>query len=290
MRRLMSSRRALLKRMAALGLGLAAPAAGAAVREQAPRLVCVGGALTEIVYALGAERQLVGVDTTSLFPPAARTLPSVGYARTLSAEGLLSLAPTAVLASEDAGPPMVLRQLAGAGVPVHVLAANHRFEGVLARIERTGQLTGRSAQAARLITQLQRDWQAPRPSRTNIRVLFILAAAPGQWLVAGQGTAADAMLAYAGASNALRGFDGYKPLSAEAVLAARPDALLLTEQGLAAAGGIDGVLRLPGIGQTPAGSQRRIVTQDALLLLGFGPRLPQAVERLATAFLAVHRR
>ncbi|MBV8045935.1 MAG: ABC transporter substrate-binding protein [Paludibacterium sp.] len=275
-------RRTLLKSMAAFGVGLCVPRAGAA---GAPRLICVGGALTEIVYALGGERLLVGVDTTSRYPAAAQKLPSVGYARTLSAEGLLSLAPTAVLASEDAGPPAVLRTVAAAGVPVHVLAANHRYEGLLSRVAQVGRLTGLDAPAARLAATLSRDWQALQARLAQTppppRVLFILATTPGQWLVAGGDTAADAMLRYAGAVNALSGFNGYKPLSAEAVVAARPDALLLTDQGLAAAGGIDGILHLPGVAQTPAGKKRRVLAQDALQLLGFGPRLPQAVAQLA---------
>ncbi|BEV71934.1 MULTISPECIES: hemin ABC transporter substrate-binding protein [unclassified Paludibacterium] len=278
-------RRALLQGAAALGLGMLSPLLRAASRPDNARLVCVGGALTEIIYALGAERQLVGVDSTSRFPAAAQSLPGVGYARTLSAEGILSLAPGAVLASEDAGPPAVLRQISAAGVPVHILPGNHRFEGVLSRITRVGELTGRTTQAAQLQTRLQRDWQkvqgkvAARHS-PPARVLFMLNAAPGQLLVAGNGTAADAMLRYAGARNALQGFNGYRPMTAEAVVAARPDALLLSGDGLAAAGGVEGVLRLPGVAQTPAGQQRRILSQDALLLLGFGPRLPQAVDWL----------
>jgi iron complex transport system substrate-binding protein len=89
------------------------------------------------------------------------------------------------------------------------------------------------------------------------------------------------MLQLAGASNVMSGFDGYRPLTPEAVIAAAPDIVLATDQGVLEAGGIDGLLAMPGLGLTPAGRQRRVVAMDALLLLGFGPRLPQAVATLA---------
>ena len=66
-----------------------------------------------------------------------------------------------------------------------------------------------------------------------------------------------------------------------AAIAANPDVILVTQQGLQAAGGIEGVLQLPGLASTPAGRAKRVVAMDAPLLLGFGPRLPEAVSQLA---------
>jgi iron complex transport system substrate-binding protein len=269
-----------------LGLALAAPVSFAAPSDR--RLVSVGGAITETIYALGAQASLVGVDTTSIYPTAARTLPSVGYARSLSAEGVLSLAPTLIVASDEAGPPAVLRQLESSKVPLHVLPAEDSVAGVVQRTRKLATLLGRDEAGAALVTQLQRDAQAavdkiaayksPPP-----RVLFLLSHSMSQLRVAGQKTAADAMLRLAGATNALNGFDGYKPLNPEAAIAAAPDVLLVTDQGLAAAGGIDGLLRAPGLAATPAGRARRVASLDALWLLGFGPRLPAAMLSLAEA-------
>lgn len=270
---------------------VAAGTAGAPAFAQPPaerRIVSVGGALTETLYALGAQADLVGVDTTSMHPDAARALPSVGYARSLSAEGVLSLRPTLVVATEDAGPPAVLRQLEAARVPLAVLAGDHRIEGVLARTQRLAELSGRPGEGRALVASLQRDWLATReriarlPAAAAPRVLFVLSHTPGQARVAGRDTGADAMIRYAGAANALgESFSGYKPLTPEGAIAAAPDVLLATDQGLAAAGGTDGLLRLPGLAQTPAGRARRVVALEALLLLGFGPRLPQATAALA---------
>lgn len=269
------------------GLLSASCALGAPLWAQAAnsRLVSVGGALTEILYALDAEAALVGVDTTSLYPAAVTQLPSVGYARALSAEGVLALRPSQVLATEDAGPPQVLRQLQAAGVPVAILAANHRFEGLLARVRQVGELTGRNAQADQLTQALRQEWKnvqatVAKSSASSPRVLFVLAHAPNQIMVAGRDTSAQAMIDYAGAHNVIDGFDGYKPLTPEAVIGARPEVILLTRQGLDASGGIDSVLRLPGMAQTPAGRARRVVALEATYMLGFGPRLPAAVAEL----------
>jgi len=261
-------------------------AARAAAARQ--RIVSVGGALTEIVYALQAQADLVGVDTTSLFPDSAQKLPSVGYARTLSAEGVLALAPTRVIATEDAGPPAVIRQLTSAGVEVSVLPARHRFEGLCDRVQRVGELIGRVAEARALQQSLVQQWaraqaQVAQRAGQAPRVLFVLAHAPNQIMVAGADTSAQAMLDYVGARNVISGFSGYKPLTPEAVIAAQPELVLLTDQGLSAAGGVDGILRLPGLAHTPAGQQRRVLAMDALFLLGFGPRLPAAVAALDVA-------
>ena len=302
MRRMIAAsvaRRIALKKMGAGAVALAAPmqvlAAAADAgkpRTAARRIVSVGGALTEIVYALDAQAELVGVDTTSLYPTTAQQLPQVGYARTLSAEGVLSLAPTQLIATEEAGPATVLRQVRDAGVPVAVLNANNKFEGLLERVKQVGRLTGRNEPAARLAQSLQQQWTAAvagvqQRRHTPPRVLFILAHAPNQVMVGGRDTGADAMLAYAGAVNVMGGqggFAGYKPLTPEAVIAARPDIVLVTDQGLKASGGVDGILKLPGLAQTPAGRQHRIVSLEAMLLLGFGPRMPQALSELDGAF------
>lgn len=254
-------------------------------KKTARRIVSVGGGLTEIIYALGAEKELVGVDTTSLYPEAAAKLPSVGYARALSSEGILALSPTLVLATEDAGPPAVLRQVGTAGVPVSILSANDKFEGVIERIQHVGSLIERSAQASQLESQLRQDWQRARApilarKTSGPRVLFILSHSPAQIMVGGRKTSADAMMAYAGVRNAVDGFDGFKPLTPEAVIAAQPDIVLFTEQGMGVVGGVDGALKLPGLAQTPAGQKRRIVALEAMFMLGFGPRLPQALSAL----------
>jgi iron complex transport system substrate-binding protein len=292
MRGLLSSRRALLAALAGPPLLAAFGPLAAPVRPAAGRrIVSVGGALTEIVWALGAQAELVGVDTTSLHPAAARELPSVGYARALSAEGVLSLSPTLVLATREAGPPPVVQQLRAARVAMHTVDIPHTLAGVQEAVREVAALIGRSAEGEVLAARLGAEGAAAerhvaslaarRESRAAPRVLFVLSHSLAQVRIAGRDTAAHAVLRLAGGVNAFGEASGYKPLSPEAAIAAAPDIILATDQGLQAAGGIDGLLKAPGLAATPAGRSRRVVSLDALLLLGFGPRLPQAVMQLA---------
>jgi iron complex transport system substrate-binding protein len=156
------------------------------------------------------------------------------------------------------------------------------------RTRRLAGLVGRQVEGDALATQLQDEWAAtgarvaqlgagrPVPS-----VLFVLSHSMAQLRIGGRGTAADATITYAGGRNAVGELDGFKPLTPESVVAAAPQLILTTEQSLNAAGGIDGLVRIPGLAATPAGRGRRVVALDALYLLGFGPRLPQAVAQLA---------
>lgn len=248
------------------------------------RLICIGSAVTEIVYALNASNLIVGVDTTSIYPDAARTLPSVGYSRTLSAEGVLSLSPTQILCTEDAGPPVVIRQIQDAGIQIRRLPAHHTFTGICDRVIAIGQAIHQQTRADQLKLQLQQKWariedemQAkPFPSTTP-RVLYIHSMNPSQVMVSGQETNANAMIRYAGLRNALDGFKGYKPLTPEAVIMANPDLILVTDQGLQAIGGRSQLARLPGMERTKAILRQKVISMDAVYLLGFGPRMPDAV-------------
>lgn len=255
------------------------------ISSKAMRLISIGGALTEIVYSLHAHTELVGVDTTSIYPAAATRLPNVGYTRSLSSEGILALRPTQLIATEDAGPPVVLKQINDAGIPMTILPSGHQFKDVIDRVQTIGRLIHRLDIAKALANQLHLEWkktqvQVANSTLKNIRVLFVLSNNPGQLMVGGEKTSADAMITYSGGRNAISGLHGFKPLTPEAVIAANPDVLLLTDQGMKAVGGISGVLRFPGVNQTRAGKEQNIISLEAMYLLGFGPRMPLAVAEL----------
>ena len=285
-----ATRRQLLQGLTALASTALLPASAWAAAPSAPkkRIVSIGGALTEIIYALGAQGELVATDTTSTYPAAASRLPSVGYARSLSSEGILALAPTQIVATEDAGPPSVIAQLKKSGIPLAVLAGAHRFEGVIERTLALGKILGKESAAQTLATQIQQDWQLARApivarSKAAPKLLFVLSHSPSQIVVSGTGSAAEAMMHYAGTQNAVQGFNGFKPLNAEALIAAQPDVIVFTEQGLQAIGGMAGALRLPGIAQTTAGQKRRMIALEANFFLGFGPRIAPALTAFDTA-------
>ena len=263
-------------------------AAPAAERAALPRLITVGGGITEVVYALGAQHQLVGTDTTSLYPAAALSTAKVGYMRQLSAEGLLSLRPDAVIAGTDAGPPVVLDQLRSAGVRVELVESDHSWAELGRKVAAVGRAASREAAARELQARLDARWQAvvARVSAAKgpgPRVLFVLSHG-GSPTVSGEETAADAMIRFVGARNALGGFKGYRPMTAEAMAQAAPDVILTTTQGIEAVRGEAKFWQRPELALTPAYQRRQapgaLVHLDALELLGFGPRLPDVVERL----------
>lgn len=250
----------------------------------AERTVSTAGAITETIYALGAQDELVAADVSSVYPPEATKLPSVGYARQLSAEGILSVNPTLVLVTEDAGPPEVLQQLESAKVKVVKLSNKHTPEAALERIQKIGEAVGRPAEAAKLVQSVSADLDAAKALVASAKgtpsVLFIYARGGGTMNVSGTGTSADAIIELAGGKNAVTGYENYKPLTAEGAVAAAPDFILVTSRGLEASGGVDGLLKQPGIALTPAGKDKKIIAMDDLLLLGFGPRVGQAAKEL----------
>ncbi|WP_444813245.1 heme/hemin ABC transporter substrate-binding protein [Variovorax saccharolyticus] len=269
-------------------LGGSALAAGAwpvlAQGTRAPRLVTISGAITEVVYVLGVESQLVGTDTTSLYPEAARQTAKVGYMRQLSAEGLLSLKPDAVIATTEAGPPVVLDQLRTAGIVLELVQADHSWGEVQRKVAAVGRAAARESQARELTARLDGEWaqvqkQVAADTGRKPRVLFVLSHSASPQ-VSGEKTAAHAMIGFAGGVNCLSGFQGYRPMTAEAMASAAPDVILTTTQSIEAHGGAEKFWQRPELALTPAFKRRALVTQDALLLLGFGPRLPVAVGEL----------
>ena len=298
MKPLIDAQRRLLLGGGAAGLLLGAlPGLGFAKTEAAnpPRRVAVaGGALTEVVYALDAGAVLIGADTTSTYPAAAQALPKMGYQRALSAEGVLSLHPDLLLASADAGPPATLQQIAAAGVRVIRLGERHDVNTVREKITGVAAALDLAARGKALLQRFDSDWEAALAAVQKQRlakaprVLFILSNSGTQAMAAGRETAADAMIRYAGAVNATsatsdgNGFKGYKPLTAESAVNSAPDILMIASESLAAIGGMERLLASPGLSLTPAARNRRVVADmDSLLLLGFGPRLPQALTQLS---------
>jgi iron complex transport system substrate-binding protein len=277
-----------LGRRGAAALGLAALVASpVSAQQKSPRIISVGSSLTEIFYALGAEKLLAGVDTTSLYPPQARALPQVGYMRALSAEGVLSLKPTLIMATTGAGPASTLDQLKATGIEVVILPDRYDYDSVVQKIEAIGKATGRVAEADALIARGRSDMKALADrlatASAKPRVLFLMSMSGGAPQAAGRDTAADGIIRLAGGVNAVDGYTGYRPLTPESVIASRADYILLPRQTVDAMGGIDKVLDQPSIRRSPAGRAGKLLQFDILLLLGFGPRTPQAATELAAA-------
>ncbi|MEM7029028.1 MAG: hemin ABC transporter substrate-binding protein [Chloroflexota bacterium] len=254
------------------------------VIEDDSRIVALGGPVTEIVFALGAGERVVAVDTSSGYPESVKELPQVGYQRRISAEPILAMNPTLILATEEAGPPEAIQQLKDSGVTVLVLPREDTIEGAKEKIRRFAQALGLEAKGEDLIAQMEADLAEAAAVLAQVdqapTVMFIYARGADSVSAAGTDTGAAAMIELAGAVNAISEYEGYKPLTAESAVTAAPDVLLLFTSGLQSVGGAEGLLGIPGLAQTPAGAEQAVIDMDGLYLTGFGPRTGKAVKEL----------
>ncbi len=259
--------------------------------EVAPRILSLGGDVTEILYDLGQSDKIIAVDTTSQFPASAlKEKKSVGYLRALSAEGVLSVNPTLIIASEQAGPPEVVKALKSSGVRYVDIADKPTAEGVPDKVRHIGNVIGADEAAKALATKIEAEFSLLNNDRKQIKarkkVLFILAVQNGRATVGGSGTGADSILQLAGADNAATGVNGYKPVSDEQLTEFAPDAVVVMNRGDGDRHSAGQALALPGLSQTPAAKTKSLIEMDGLYLLGFGPRAPSAAHDLMKALYA----
>ena len=259
------------------------------------RIVSAGNGVTEIIYALGAGDQVVAVDQTSTWPEAVNKLPRLGYHRQLSAEGILALQPTLLIGTQDMGPPPTLAQLASAGVEVEVLNVDYSAESIERQITSLADILDREAEGEALWITINDSLEAAKAMAASyeqkhqkkVPVLFVLAMGGRAPSIAGEGTAADAMIALAGGYNpAAEQFQGYKALSNEALFLLAPEVIVypgstsnpdMTPEKL--------LEQMPTLKQTPAGRNGRIVAIDGNMLLGgLGPRTGDVALSLAKTF------
>jgi iron complex transport system substrate-binding protein len=196
-------------------------------------VVVLGGDLVEIAFGLGAGSRLVAADSTAVWPPETEALPKVGHLRRLSAEGILSLTPDLVIASADAGPPAVLDQLRSAGLAVETGPPGTGFDVVVPKIRFIGTALGLEDEADALAATVEAEMDRVAAALADLpdapSVVFLISAGRGAPMAAGSATAADAMIRLVHARNAVEGFGGYKPLSAEAAIGLAPEAILLPD-------------------------------------------------------------
>lgn len=258
-----------------------------ALADEAPRVVSLGGSVSEIVVALGAGDDLVARDTTSTYPESLTALPDVGYVRALSPEGVLSVKPSLILAEDGAGPPEAIEVLKAAGVAFHSIPGTPSPEGVAEKITAVAAALNVPDRGATLAAKVTRDFAEVRALTAGVttprRVLFILSLKGGRIMAAGAGTEAEGIISLAGGINAATGFDGYKPMTDEAVLIAAPDVILMMDREGDLAIADAEVMAHPALAATPAAGAGAIIRMDGMLLLGFGLRTPEAMHTLHAA-------
>lgn len=254
------------------------------------RIVSIGPATTETIYALGAGSRLVGVDDSSAedLPQAAR-LARVGPRTTLNAEVILSLKPTLIMMPMDAGPPQVIDQLKSSGIPVIQLSPNYNFKAVQAKITLIARALGQETKGAELNNSIDaeiRDIHNLMESALKTpKVLFVEREQNmPNTTMSGTGTVIDEMIRMAGGQNAITSFQGFREMTDETVVNASPDIILITQGSFERSGGVDGVLRFPGVALTPAGRNRQIIPVSDMYFQGFGPGVGKALRELVVKF------
>lgn len=255
-------------------------AAEAEVKKEAMKIVSLSGTITEIIYALGEGKQIVAVDITSTYPEQATKLTNLGHMSMISAEGIIGSGPTHVIGFEDEAKPELVDQLKNAGIEVVLLDREYTIAGAKKVIADVAKWMDKKEEGKKLQEQIDADIASLAKLPRKPSVLFVYARGPGTMMVAGEGTQMQEMIKLAGGKNAVGGFEEFKPLTPEAVIAANPDLLLMFESGTQSLNGDAGLLEIPGIKLTAAGKNKQFFSMDGLYLSGFGPRVGKALVEL----------
>ncbi|MFY1698011.1 MULTISPECIES: heme/hemin ABC transporter substrate-binding protein [unclassified Solwaraspora] len=258
----------------------------------ASRILAVNlyGSIAEIVFSLGLGDRVVGRDTSTDFPAAADLPVVTPGGHDLSTEAIMSLDPSVVLLDDSIGPPEVLDQLRTAGIPVVRIGDEQSLAAVPVHIREVAAALGVADAGETLVARVDGEIAAARdgvdPDADRPRVAFLyLRGTAGVYLMGGKGAGSDAMIDAAGGEDAgtAIGLERFRPLTSEGLINAAPDVILVMTKGLESVGGVDGLVAMPGVAQTPAGQQRRVVDMDDTVLLNFGTRTGRAIQALARA-------
>ena len=247
-------------------------------QKQSARIVSLNGAISEIIVGLGHESKIVATDITSNYPESVNKLPKVGHNRSIQAEGILAQNPDIVVGIEKDLNPKVIKQIKSSGVKVVLFDQEHSVEGTKKLIQGVKDSLKFESINDSLDIKIDQSISKLEIFENPPKVLFIYARGAGTILVAGQKTQMNQMISIAGGQNAVSDFESFKPLTAEAIVSANPDVILMFTTG---AQSLNGVFEnVPGIMQTNAGKNKQIITMDGQYLAGFGPRTGEAALEL----------
>lgn len=241
------------------------------------RIISIGPDITEIIYQLGAGDELVGRDMRSVYPPQAANLADVGYMRTLNAEGLLSLYPDKIIASQLAAPSVVFEQIESMGIPVIFISGEPSINGMINRILQVAKAVEREAQGGELVKQMQATLAQIPSTKLPLNVMFIRSFNNNSILAAGKETLIDYVFQIAGVNNALADMNRYQTLSGEGLILAKPDLIVTTKTAMRHFQNEEDFWLLDNVINTPAGKNRQLLVMDDMALLSFGLQTPQAI-------------
>jgi iron complex transport system substrate-binding protein len=259
----------------------------------AERVVCVSKQINEFMYDIGAESVVVARDLTSVYPPAITSLPSVGYHRALSAEGIISMKPTLLLTDGNMGPDAVIQQVRKVGIPVLIMEPGSTPDSAELLMTRLGQRFHHEQQADSVVASwklamdsVQQDsarWAGPGVHRPRVLIIHFGQIA-NNYLALKRGGPADVMLHWAGAENAIDSVGGMARLTPELIAKAAPDIIIATDVGFDRYGSAEKFATMPGVSLTPAGKSLRIYRIQEEEIMYFSPRTAASVRKLESWF------
>ncbi len=239
------------------------------------KIVTLNGGITEIVSALGHEKEIVGTDVTSTYPETLKaTAKDLGHVRSMTIEPIMAVNPTLILASDKDINPELMGKINASGIKTEVFKQEFTVDGTKKLIADVAKAVG-NTDYQKLNDKIDADLKQVQPIAKKPKVLFIYARG-NMLMVAGKNTPMASLISLAGGENAISEFEDFKPLTPEAVVKANPDVLFFFTTGLQGAGGNEGALKMPGVSQTNAGKNKKIIAMDGGLVSGFGPRLGEA--------------
>lgn len=259
----------------------------------------LSGSLAATVFGLGLGDSVVGRDTSTGFPEAA-DLPLVTQnGHELNGEAILALEPTVILTDSSIGPWDVVLQMRDSGIPVVVLSPQRNLDNIDDLVTQVAAALGApaagealNAQIASEVSATMADIAALAPSDPADRprvMFFYVRGNAGIYYIFGEGSGADALIESLGAVDVAKeiGWQGMRPMTAEALIDAAPDVLIMMTKGLESVDGVDGLLeRIPAVAETPAGQHRRIIDMNDTEVMSFGPRTAAVLDALARALYA----
>ena len=257
--------------------------------EQRPtspeRVVALANGSAEIIASLGYLNILVGRDIASTSNEL-KGVPIATAGHQVVAEKILELNPDVVLIDNTTGPATAIDVITRAGIKVAMIDEAWTLTDIAKKIEAIGEVIGAQPAAVQLVQKLNSGLQDSGKDHPGVRIAFLyLRGGSAIYLLGGQGSGADSLIEHLGAIDvgAQKFKDPFSPITSEALIATNPEIILVMSKGLESVGGIDGLVSLPGISQTPAGKNRAVIAVDDSLLLSFGPRTPDLLRQLSGA-------
>ena len=246
--------------------------------ENNSRIVSVGGSITEIIYLLKKENNLVAIDVTSVYPENTKKKPNIGYVRNLSTEGILSMSPSLIIGEDDMGPPNVIKQLRNLKLDLKIIEEKQNAKGIIEKIKCIGKILNIEKECDNIIREkinpaVEELYRIASSNRMEKKkVMLILSMKGSSPIVAGSNTSGDSFIKMLGAQNVYESVKGWKTVSEESIIKYNPEFIIIPEKDLHKNSNINNIRTNPVFMNTIAVKNNNIIIDDGMAILGFGPR------------------